>query len=179
MIYTLEHHKHNFAVWAASTAASASPLCRFEVRLGKLILERSGFTPDFNSKSIPSAREFDSIHASWRNLVIKVAKKNGKTFTHGVAAKLLNCYLKVRFVCGGDYNSEIVDYIHPPIDALLLSELARNKFGSNAGIDWQSFQKLRWSKFTSKQYELVISKIKSVMKEQPLWTLEKYWPIHA
>ena len=29
------------------------------------------------------------------------AARRNLTFTHGVAAKLINCYLKSRFVCGG------------------------------------------------------------------------------
>lgn len=179
MKYTIDHHTHNFAVWAASTAASASRLCRFEVRTGKLILEGSGFTPEFTITRLPSPKNFDKIHAIWRTKIIAEAKKNGKEFTHGVAAKLINCYLKSRFICAGNSKCKLIDHIHPPIDSLLLRELAKIEYGINNGKEWRTFEKWRWSKFTSQQYESVISTIKGVMKEKPLWSIEQYWPMHV
>ena len=48
MPYTIEEHHHRFAAWAASSSASASPLCRFKVSAGVAILEKSGFIPSFS-----------------------------------------------------------------------------------------------------------------------------------
>ena len=39
-IYTIEEHKHRFAVWAASRASSVKG-CRFSVLQGKMIIENS------------------------------------------------------------------------------------------------------------------------------------------
>jgi hypothetical protein len=44
-------------------------------------------------------------------------------FTHGIAAKLVNVYLKSVFVCGGRHDHPRVRALHPPIDSLLLDAL--------------------------------------------------------
>ena len=101
--------------------------------------------------------------------------RQGKTFTHGVAAKLINIYLKAGFVCGGQDNDPRVQALHPPIDRLLLEELYRNDIGGLRG-EWGQARKIRWSKFTSKQYETVIASIRSALGVNvPLWHIEKYW----
>jgi hypothetical protein len=179
MQYNINIHKHNFAVWSAATAARASSKCRFKVSQGKAILEKTGFTAKFTLKNIPSVEKFDEAHRTWRNKVINESKKLNLNFSHGVAAKIINCYLKVRFVCSENVGSKKINCIHPPIDSLLLKELARIKFGQNNGKDWRMFNRLRWSKFNSKQYESVIAAIKNELKEKPLWLIEQHWPIHV
>ena len=62
----------------------------------------------------------DEEHRRWRAVVKKAAKFEGLNFTHGVAAKLINVYLKSRFVCGGHHAHKRVHNLHPPIDAILL-----------------------------------------------------------
>jgi hypothetical protein len=132
MPYTIEEHNHRLAAWAAATAASASKLCRFKVRTGVAILEASGFKPAFELNQLPAAANLDSQHRHWRETVIEKASDVGVAFTHGVAAKLINCYLKVRFVCAGAHNDNRVQALHPPIDEVLLTGLARVDFGGYA-----------------------------------------------
>lgn len=99
-------------------------------------------------------------------------------FTHGVAAKLINCYLKVRFVCGGHHADERVQMLHPPIDEVLLKELAAMNFGGNAA-SWRKFRQARWSKFDSETYESVVELIRSSLPpNEPLWKIEEYWRGH-
>jgi hypothetical protein len=176
--YNIDIHKHNFAVWAASTAASASPICRFKVSEGKAILENIGFVPSFTIDDLPSSDVFDDYHLKWRNQAIFEASKQNKIFSHGLAAKLINCYFKVRFICGESINNEKINHIHPPIDSLLLITLSKIRFGSNDGKDWRRFNNMRWSKFNAEQYQNVIDAIKAELKENPLWTIEQHWPIH-
>ena len=110
MPYTIEEHNHRLAAWAASTSASASPLCRFKVEVGVAILENSGFTAlgFATADTLPTSAQLDAAHATWRDTVINSAHELGLTFTHGIAAKLINCYLKVRLVCAGHHLDERV-----------------------------------------------------------------------
>jgi len=124
MSYTIEDHKHRLAAWSASRAASVFG-CRFSVEDGVGILKAAGFNVSFSAPTqLPACKHADSYHREWREKVIAEAEKRELCFTHGVAAKLINCYLKVRFVCGGHESHPRVASLHPPIDKLLLTSLA-------------------------------------------------------
>lgn len=176
MPYTIEDHNHRLAAWAASSAASASRLCRFTVHEGVAILEACGFVAAFSSpEQLPLAADLAAKHREWRDEVIAAAANQGLIFSHGIAAKLINSYLKVRFVCGGHHANTRVQMLHPPIDALLLKELAAVDFGGNARL-WRKFHRARWSKFDSATYEDVIALIRSSLPPgEPLWKVEEHW----
>jgi hypothetical protein len=176
--YTIEHHKHIEAAWGAATGARASILCRFPVSVGRQILEESGFTARFKVSDLPLPAELDQRHAQWRYVVIKNATKRKLKYTHGIAAKLINGYLKIRFVCGGDHEHERVRFLHPPIDAVLLAALADADYGGQAKA-WRKFHDMRWSKFDSATYQTVIELMRrSLPAGAPLWHIEAYWKGH-
>jgi hypothetical protein len=177
MPYTIEEHNHRMSAWVASRAASTKK-CRFKVHLGVSILEASGFTPDFSRpKQLPDLDQLDNTHRKWRSKVIREAKKRGIRFTHGIAAKLINCYLKVRFVCAGAHDDMRVRALHPPIDAVLLKELARLNFGGKAKT-WRHYHQAGWSNFKSKTYQRVINHIRKSLDGKPLWKIEEHWKGH-
>lgn len=178
-MYSIEDHKHRLAAWDAATSARASPLCRFKVELGMRILEAAGFGPDFSCvEQLPQLTKTDAAHEEWRINVIKKAKVHGLEFTHGVAAKLINCYLKARFVCGGHHGDPRVAGLHPPIDAVLLDALAKQNVGGQGRV-WKGFHKACWSKFDSDTYQAVIECIRDSLDEgEPLWMIEQYWKGH-
>jgi hypothetical protein len=177
MAYTIEQHQHRFAAWAAGRAASVNR-CRFSVRTAKSVLEEAGFRPEFSSpRSLPRPAEVDGKHQEWRQAVIEAARRQGVKLTHGVAAKLINVYLKARFVSGGWHLNPRVKCLHPPIDALLLDKLAtEDAWGRRR--DWRRFAGRRWSKFTSGQYEELIALVRQCLGRRPLWKIEEYWAGH-
>jgi hypothetical protein len=179
MEYTIHEHQHRLAAWAASTAASASKLCRFKVHQGIAILEASGFNPSFsNPDRLPDSRNIDSKHEEWRTAIIETAKIKNLEFSHGIAAKLINCYLKVRFVCGGHHEHERVKSLHPPIDRLLLGRLAKIDFGKQSK-QWRQFCLQGWSTYDSQTYENVIALIRQTLGiGNPLWKIEEHWEGH-
>jgi len=124
--------------------------------------------------NLPTPQNMDVSHKKWRQKVIDAAKENGLNFSHGVAAKLINIYLKAAFVCGGHHNHESVRAIHPPIDSLLLNELYFKNIGNKRDI-WNKARQVRWSKFNSEQYEEVIRNIREVMRDKAFWEVEQYW----
>jgi len=172
MDYSIDEHKHRFAAWAAGRAASVIG-CRFPVEDAKAILEKAEMnllicSPD----NLPLPQNMDNIHREWRYKIIKAAADF--PFTHGVAAKLINVYFKAAFVCGGYHNHERVRAMHPPIDSQLLEELSKRNIGGRKNI-WNEARIIRWSKFTSGQYEKVIHSIRASMEGSALWEVEKYW----
>lgn len=179
MTYTIEDHKHRLAAWDAASSASASPVCRFKVQHGVQILEACGFDVSFASPDqLPPPPALDKTHNEWRKAIIAAAKRENLAFSHGIAAKLINCYLKTRFVCGGHHDHNRVKCLHPPIDEVLLKELARRDVGGFRK-DWQDFRQRRWSKYDSKTYQTVIGRIRqSLAPEAPLWMIEEYWQGH-
>lgn len=174
MVYEIEEHKHRYAAWAASRASSVKG-CRFTVQQGKLIIENTRLKalidlPD----DLPERDQVDVVHAEWRGAVIKESLKMGLMFSHGVAAKLINVYLKTIFVCGGHAEHEKVGCIHPPIDEILLKTLCVNDIGG-LKKEWKKATSKRWSKFDSAQYEGVIENIRHVLEGKPMWKIEEYW----
>ncbi len=174
MSYAIVEHKHRFASWAASRASSVIG-CRFSVSKGKTLLEKLKMDSLVNApEKLPSPYEMDSKHEEWRLLIIHESKKMNLSFTHGVAAKLINMYLKTIFVCGGYETHKNVVALHPPIDAVLLKALRVNDVGGFKE-QWKKAEKEKWSKFSSNEYKSVIKCIKELMKEKPIWSIEEHW----
>ena len=174
MPYTIEGHKHRFSAWAAGRAANVNG-CRFSVEQAKTILEAAGLDHLLADPNIlPLPQDTDARHREWRNSVIAAARNLGLTFTHGVAAKLINIYLKAGFVCGGHHGHASVQALHPPIDSVLLDELSAQDIGSRRRA-WNEARRIRWSNFDSQQYETVINNIRASMPNQALWEVEQYW----
>lgn len=173
MSYTAGLHQHRLASWAAATAASASSLCRFTVQAGVNILEKAGFNELLSLKDLPGITDIDAAHKKWRSAVMNAASMEGITFTDGIAAKLINCYLKVRFVCGPDADKPHVRALHPPIDRILLDGLARRNVGGFQE-KWKQANRWAWSKFTSDQYQEVIDHVRLVVGDE-MWKIEEYW----
>jgi hypothetical protein len=172
--YEIEQHMHLFAAWAASRAASVKG-CRFSVEQGRTILEACGLTASYSScEDLPKPKHVDEAHAEWRTLAISSASAKGIHFTHGVAAKLINVYLKSRFVCAGYHLHPNVCALHPPIDKLLLDDLADRNFGGQASR-WRKTSREGWSKLSSSGYQDLILEIRGQLAGKPLWKIEEFW----
>jgi hypothetical protein len=177
MAYTIEEHNHRLAAWDAGRSASVKG-CRFKVENAKVILEACGFNADFGLAGLPHPDDLDQTHEKWRKDTIAAASTHGISMTHGVAAKIINCYLKARFVCAGLHEHERVQRLHPPIDEVLLKTLAEKDFGGFKK-QWRKFRYKRWSKFDSDTYQSVIDHIRqSLSPDKALWKIEEYWEGH-
>jgi hypothetical protein len=169
--YTIERHEHLFAAWAASRAATVKG-CRFKVEQGRAILESCGLADLSTPEQLPTPEEIDEQHRRWRTRAIEAAKEKALPFTHGIAAKLINVYLKSRFVCGGHCAHKRVCSLHPPIDDELLKTLIRLDVGGHAQ-QWRNARP--WSKLDSRQYEQLIKLIRESLNGEPLWKIEQHW----
>ncbi len=171
MNYDIQEHKHRFSAWAASRAASVVNN-RFKVHEGKCIIESAGIAKTI--EELPEADLFDDYHEQLRKKVIVASRRYGYEFTHGVAAKLINIYLKSMFVCTEEYNNPKVKAIHPPIDSVLLDTLYKEDIGGQKER-WNITRQVKWSKLSDSDYVFVINTVKIVMLNQGLWEIEQYW----
>lgn len=173
--YSINQHAHRFSAWAASRAASTSPVCRFEVNHGVKALESCGFDENFTLEDLPNPAKVDAVHSAWRKSIRLSKPLRDKNPSDGVAAKLINTYLKARFVCGGYHDNDSVKALHPPIDSILLKGLSE-KANGEAKNPWKKYLKVGWSNFSKKEYEEVIQLIKETLDGDPLWMIEEHWP---
>lgn len=176
MSYDIHEHVHRFASWAASRAASTKG-ARFPVEEGQYILRQAGLLAILEQgiDGLPNPEQMDAMHRQWRSLIISLAAKRGHAWTHGIAAKLINVYLKAAYVGLATRIHPKVAALHPPLDRELLTGLVRANRGD--AKRWRSWRDIGWSKFTSTQYELVISDVRAwVGIGQPLWKIESEWP---
>lgn len=124
-----------------------------------------------------SSEEFDEAHREWRVGIIKAI---GRNLSHGRSAKLINVYLKALFL--SDFGSSTivnggstpVDFIHPPIDRLLLLGLAKN--APRCRDEWRKLRDANWTEFDQQKYENVIELVRETTGGK-LWKIEEYWPV--
>ncbi|MCJ2063384.1 hypothetical protein MKK63_11755 [Methylobacterium sp. J-088] len=193
MAYSLIEHRHRFAAWAAGRAAGTKG-CRFAVEEGRGLIEGTDI-PLYaaDRQGAPETPEdFDGRHRLWREQMVaqaqakRIGGANG-CFTHGVAAKLINIYLKLTVICSlsplAQEEPSRADIIHPPIDRLLLLALAQHAkvaepFKRTSDCHWRKYAALGWSNFNSEDYENVIGEVRRFSNGKPLWTIEEYWIGH-
>ncbi len=176
--YSMNEHSHNFAVWTVSRAAFR----RFDndeqnlIELTQRLLNSCSISKEYTVVNLPNPEKFDEIHREWRNQMCELKDDYERAgITHGRAAKIINIYLKSRFLSleKGVPDAKVVS-IHPPIDRILLESLEKSNFAGKAKI-WQKFKKFNWTQFDSTKYEEVIFNLKDSMNGQPLWKIEAFW----
>ncbi|MCY4227273.1 MAG: hypothetical protein OXF20_06195 [Gammaproteobacteria bacterium] len=215
-------YRHRFAAWAASTAAMAANIggrlgSGFDVRTGKKMIEdselRKDLLPGWDAALFNSSDDLDEWHRKKRYLICEISKryrekhpfyKNKKfpQFTHGIAAKLINVYMKALFLgsvqdCMQEKNRKKQKLIHPPIDATVLEGLKNkikerrengNPIENEAEVQ-RAICKLgrtgnpvnkakSWTALTSDEYQEIIDQFRHLIGNEGLWTIEKYWPGH-
>jgi hypothetical protein len=175
MSYSFKNHKHNFAAWCASRAASSST-CRFRVKDGKAIIEEVGLQNLVLGVTIPTQPEkMDAFHSGLRQKVVQAALRHGFAFSDGIAAKLINVYLKAFLLLDQDGESPTIAELHPPVDREMLRALIASGLGNNEL--WCISQEVGWTHFSGPQYEAVIAGLRELLGPgTPLWMAEQYWP---
>jgi len=153
--YSKYQHRHNFSVWAAARAAQRAFT---DVETLRTALEASDIKSFIQEPCGRAA--FDEAHKTWCGQIIGHLQEVGiSKATYGRAAKLVNVYLKSMIVLR-DLESEEADYIHPPIDRILLKSLARDE--SISASDRKILREIRWTKLTEKGYFDLIGVLKRI-----------------
>ena len=180
MGYSKEEHIFRAAAWAASRSASSVKGYRFRVKEGQKILENTGFNKITSISDLLSPENFDKWHDEKCQAVIKeldkidIDKIDPREFSYGIAAKLINIYLKAVLLCGCNYNDKRMRVVHPPIDRVLLQGMLNSK---NIPDKYKVVfrEHIAWSKYKREHYFEVIKAIKAIQGDEGLWAVEEYW----
>jgi hypothetical protein len=118
---------------------------------------------------------FDGRHRTWCNSICDYLASIGvEGATYGRAAKLVAVYLKSMVVLP-DLESKVAGYVHPPVDRILLQNIARD-----SGVSRETSRILRntsWTQLGEEEYFDIISILREVNGNRPFWKVEEYWDI--
>jgi hypothetical protein len=168
-------HRHNFAAWAAARAAQR----RFPATVQEIVdaIERSGLkTAVAATESYPStSADFDQFHRKYARKIVDQLKAGGvASATYGRAAKIIAIYLKSMVVIGPLWDTPFVHLVHPPIDRILLRNLAR-RHGLPSSLR-QQCESINWTELSEDEYFDLINGFRQAGLDKPaFWTLERYW----
>ena len=175
MSYTLFEHRHRFASWAAARAAQ-----RKLTSVPRLVdaLESCGVVEVVGGDQSTwplDAASFDSAHAGWcRRAVQRLHDKGVAAARYGHAAKLIAIYLKAMVVNGGYEDSAFARIAHPPVDSILLKNLAAD--GRFTGASRSLWRNTRWTQLDEAAYLKLITSFREAGLDQPaFWRIEEHW----
>lgn len=174
MIYSIDEHRHRFAVWAAARAAQ-----RQFTTVGRLrgALEAAGIREALADPVTwdVSQVDFDTLHRTWCLSICAVLSQEGVAkVTYGRAAKLAAVYLKTMILMGEACGSPLGQHLHPPIDRILLQALATSPVvKSPHKSEWR---KTSWTRLDEAGYYRLLDQLRAVLPEgAPFWRLEEFW----
>lgn len=172
--YTIDTHKHNFAVWAASRAAQRGFL-RGTVENFRDAMEGSGISEEVAriAGADVGPMQYDAWHRDLCRRIVKYLMDAGiSDATYGRAAKLVAVYLKVVVIIGGDPICPLARVAHPPIDSILLRNIAK------ANPSLRSLAQARWTGLSEADYFDIVNKLRRALGEnRPFWEIEKHWTV--
>jgi len=199
-------YRHRFAAWCASTAIRSAYIGQpvgLEGTECFQLIEDSQLKEDLLAgwgTLHNSHNDFDEWHRGKREMICDLSaqpNRNTPTFTHGVAAKLINVYMKVLFLgsvqdCMSQENREKQKLIHPPVDSILLTNITIDfervevlAAGHDVGflngypIHFDGVgEGIPWTILDSDQYEQIIRAFRHITRYHGLWTIEEYWSGH-
>lgn len=189
--YKIEEHRHRFAVWAAAKASQAARVKELKVSLCReRIAQADAAHPISEILNFSQQKSFDDWHCLWREIISGEKIKSSPVLSHGVAAKIINIYLKCMIISAGSEHSPVAQFVHPPIDSYLLGAMdgkitskhrENNKSAivrprlrpkSNIPMLWADTP---WSKLNSNAYQDLVDDLVQASAGMPLWKFESYW----
>lgn len=168
MAYTTDEHIHRFALWTAVRASQrgwldsttiSEALEEIDIRKYHKILKKN------------ANLEYDFLHKELCNKLIESKKLKQHKPAFGRAAKVIAIYFKTAIVIPERGEGELINKIYPPIDSILLENLAK-KF-----IYLSSLKNYKWTQISEKEH----NDIKGLIIGQGLtfnWKLEEYWNLN-
>jgi len=161
-------------VWAAARAAQRGFTTVANLRTALESVNIRGVIADPETLQL-SAKRFDDLHRLWCSEICAfLSRRHIEKTTHGRAAKLVSVYLKTTVLMGDAYDSSLARNMHPPVDRVLLQNLAASeKIKSEHKAAWRS---INWTQLNQNAYDVLIEQLRSVLAHgAPFWTIEEYW----
>jgi hypothetical protein len=166
MNYTFKNHLHNYSCWTAARSVQ-----RNFTTTDKIIqsIEASDLMK-IEGLQIQSAIDYDGFHSRCCNQIIDYFKsKLNIDATYGRAAKIVAIYLKTSVIIRYSGEGLLAEFIHPPIDRILLTNLQRD----NKGL---KLLERPWTLLNEKEYFELINKLRTFNLNK-FWMLEEFWDL--
>ncbi|MEY4730369.1 MAG: hypothetical protein RL020_1527 [Pseudomonadota bacterium] len=176
MPYDHFEHRHRFAVWAGARAAQRGFTTVKNLRDALEATSIRKYLAQSESVEI-DAKTFEDHHRKWCNEIVEFLLRRGLNgVTFGRAAKLVAVYLKAMVVVGEEARKSLAGVAHPPIDKLLLQNLASShNFSSDYKSLWRS---TAWTNLNEDDYYKLLATLRTVIPvTEPWWKLEQYWTV--
>ena len=188
--YSIEQHRHQFAVWTAARAVARAFVDTDRVR-NAIDAAHIRETVEGGSSRWPlNERQIDELHDAWcerildqwdRDKVYSTTSK-GKAKSspvqrdscYGRAAKVVAIYLKTAVVLAGHEYEPFARLLHPPIDDGILKNLLKLNVRSETHRDL--WKESRWTKLSKSDYlELIRSFREESLDVPAFWGMEEHW----
>jgi hypothetical protein len=161
--YEMAEHTHRFAVWTAARAVQRSFTT---TEIINAAIEKSGLKDFVENSKCKSQDDFDAFHEECvRKLITAFKNSKVENGSYGRAAKIIAIYLKTTLVISTQGKDKRCDFIHPPLDRILLRHLPD---------ELKSLKKMAWTGFDKKMYQQVVETIRKT-KYSFNWRLEELW----
>ena len=168
MSYGFSDHIHRYAVWTAARAVQRNFTTTKRIQTA---IESSGLA-DFLSNPIVDQNAFDKWHIETAEQIIYQFGGEAEC-SYGRAAKIIGIYLKTAWVIRHPEDDIVSLVIHPPLDRILLQELAKGKSFPNL----KELASKSWTQFDKTGYWDVVKIIR--LSGAPFyWRLEKDWNLN-
>lgn len=153
MSYTIAEHPHRFAVWNIKYAIGQAGLKEF-----------------VENNICISQNDYDRFHEECcMKIKAAFAEKRVLDVTYGRAAKIISIYLKTAIIIPFAETDQRAEWIHPPIDSILLSKLCKKE-----GLE--KLDKIKWTQLGVENYSEIVAIIRNSKYPFNL-KLEKYWEV--
>ncbi len=171
-MYDINEHRYRFSLWASARASQRAFTDTKTIICAIKKSELRGKTCN-NKEWSESPMKFDEFHRKICNDLIE--NLNHEKATYGRVAKILAIYLKINFILSEDKMIKSVKFIHPPIDRILLAQLAKEFEKKDKNFS-NYCKKIKWTKLNEDEYFELINKLReNSLDQDSFWCIEKYW----
>jgi hypothetical protein len=159
--------RFEFFAWAAARAAQAGSSKTTVAVLRQALIDAGAHTWWQSASTATTPQAYDAWHDGVVGDVLsKMSTVPGMTW--GIAAKLVNVFVKGRWLLGGNDADSMVSFGHPALDSIML-KIIDGKYGSRYSAH------MRWQRMSRQEYAEVIAFLRGKHLNDALWTLEADW----
>ncbi|MBC7570047.1 MAG: hypothetical protein H7319_09975 [Spirosoma sp.] len=163
-MYNFDQHLHNYSVWTAARAAQRGYASTLAI---KTAIEKTELRHYAENGSL-DRESFNIFHRRCANdLIYHLSIEAGKDATYGRAAKIISIYLKTSVILTNKAGCERSQFIHPPIDRILLWNIAKHTRN-------REYRKLNWTQLSEARYWKLVDELSGVFGKFD-WSLEEFW----
>ena len=166
-ICDLERMRFEFFAWASARAAQAgSSKTTVSVLRGALV--DADAANWHRTIAVTSAKDYDAWHIGTIDGVHRKLVSTAPAIGWGIAAKLVNVFIKGRWLLDPGYVGPMRAFGHPAIDSIQLRII-----DDSYGTDFS--RSVRWHRMNRQEYAGVIVTLRQRHPHEAIWTIEEGW----